>query len=309
MRPLAGTTLLLLAMTVLAPAQPPATQPKQPPGKARPRLPEGTHVERDLAYGPHERNTLDVYVPKGDGLFPLVIWVHGGAWRGGSKDGGGPAVRLLDRGYAVAAINYRLSQHARFPAEIEDCKAAVRWLRANAAKYHFDPDRFGAWGASAGGHLVALLGTAGDVKELEGNGGHQSVSSRVQAVCDWFGPSDFSKVVEQAIPGTRIDRTRDDCPEALLIGGRIADHPDRVKRANPITYVTKDDPPFLIVHGDKDDVVPVGQSRILHEALKAAGVDSTLVVVPGAGHGTGIGTPETLRQVEAFFDKHLKAKQ
>src|SRR5207247_2461823 len=162
---------------------------------------------------------------------------------------------------------------------------------------------------AACGCSVAQVGADGDVVDLEGGGGNPGVSSRVQAVCDWFGPSDFSKVVEQAIPGTRIDRTRDDCPEALLIGGRIADHPDRVKRANPITYVSKDDPPFLIVHGDKDDVVPVGQSRILHDALKAAGVDSTLVVVPGAGHGQGIGTPETLRQVEAFFDRHLKAKK
>src|SRR5207302_1793987 len=166
----------------------------------------------------------------------------------------------------VASINYRLSQHAIYPAQIEDCKAAVRWLRASAWKYHFDPDHFGAWGASAGGHLVALLGTTGDVKDLEGASDKPGVSSQVQAVCDWFGPSDFSKEAEQALPTSKIDRTKPDCPEALLIGGALADHPDRVKRANPITYISKNAAPFLIVHGDKDDVVPVGQSRILHEA-------------------------------------------
>jgi acetyl esterase/lipase len=303
MKIVVGTLALLLALVMMSRAQPPARP------KAGPRLPAGARVDRDVVYGPHERNKLDVYRPAGDGPWPLVIWVHGGAWQAGSKDGGGPALRLLDRGYAVASVNYRLSQHAQFPAQIEDCKAAVRWLRANAQKYGLDPNRFGVWGASAGGHLVALLGTAGDVKDLDGTGGNLGVSSRVQAVCDWFGPSDFSKVVEQAIPGTRIDRTRADCPEAKLIGGRIADYPDRVKRANPITYISKDDPPFLIVHGDQDTTVPVGQSRILHEALKAAGVDSTLVVIPGAGHGQGIGTPEMLRRCEEFFDAHLKAKK
>jgi acetyl esterase/lipase len=299
---------VLLAIGALkVPAQEKA-QPKARPPFA-PRTPEGTKILKDIEYGPHERNKLDLYVPKADGPLPLVIWIHGGAWRAGSKDGAGPALRLLDRGYAVASINYRLSQHAQFPAQIEDCKAAVRWLRANAKKHNLDADHFGVWGSSAGGHLVALLGTSGDVKDLEGDGGNPGVSSRVQAVCDWFGPTDFSKMVEQAIPGTKIDRTTANCPEAQLIGGRLADHPDRVKRANPITYASKDDPPFLIVHGDQDTTVPVGQSRILHDALKAAGVEATLIVVPGAGHGNGIGTPETNRQVEGFFDKHLKPKK
>jgi acetyl esterase/lipase len=300
----AAVTILLLAFTLLAPAQPTRVRTK-----AGPQLPEGVKVERDLAYGPHERNKLDVYLPPGDGPKPLLIWVHGGAWMAGSKNDGNPALRFLDKGYAVAAINYRFSQHAVFPAQIEDCKAAVRWLRANAKKYHFHPDHFGAWGASAGGHLVALLGTAGDVKELDGPSDRPNGSSRVQAVCDWFGPTDFSKEAEQALPTSKIDRTKPDCPEAKLIGGPLAEHPDRVKRANPITYVTKDDPPFLIVHGDKDDVVPVGQSRLLDDALKAAGVESTLIVVRGAGHGNGIGTPEQMRQIEAFFDKHLKTKK
>jgi acetyl esterase/lipase len=306
MQRLTWTSLLLCALAGSSAAQEPQKPQPKKPGK--PVLPPGTRVERDLEYGPHgERNTLDLYLPaKADGPLPLVIWVHGGAWRGGSKAGGGPALRLLTHGYAVASINYRLSQHATFPAQINDCKAAVRYLRANAKKYGLDPDRFGAWGSSAGGHLVALLGTAGGAAELEGDGRNAGVSSRVQAVCDFFGPSDFSKVVEQAIPGTKIDRTSPNCPEALLIGGKIADHPDKVRRANPITYISKDCPPFLILHGEQDDVVPVGQSRILDEALKAAGIDSTFVSVPDAGHGRGIGTPEHWKAILAFFDKHLK---
>ncbi|HEX4588894.1 MAG TPA: alpha/beta hydrolase [Gemmataceae bacterium] len=300
----AAVMFLLLGFTPLAPAQ-----PNRPPAKVVPWLPEGSKVEKNLAYGPHERNKLDIYLPPGDGPKPLLIWVHGGAWRAGSKDGGNPALRFLDKGYAVAAINYRLSQQALFPAQIEDCKAAVRWLRANAKKYNLDADHFGAWGASAGGHLVALLGTTGDAKDLDGDGGNRGTSSRVQAVCDWFGPTDFSKEAEQALPDSAIDRTKPDCPEALLVGGPLAEHPDRVKRANPITYIGKNCPPFLIVHGDKDNVVPVGQSRLLQDALKVAGVESTLLVIPGAGHGSGIGTPDQMRQIEAFFDRQLKVKK
>src|SRR4051794_4436800 len=153
-------------------------------------IPEGTKVVKDLAYGPHERHKLDLYVPPGNGPLPLVIWVHGGGWEKGSKAGGGPALDLLAKGYAVAAINYRLSQHAVFPAQIEDCKAAVRFLRSIAKEYDRDPDHFGAWGASAGGHLVALLGTTDD-QAFPAGPGEKQLSSGVQAVCDWFGPSDF----------------------------------------------------------------------------------------------------------------------
>src|SRR5205085_165270 len=138
-----------------------------------------------------ERNRLDLYLPeKAQGRLPVVVWIHGGAWRAGSKDHC-PAVPLTAKGFAVASINYRFSQHAVFPAQIEDCKAAIRWLRANADKYHLDPDHIGAWGASAGGHLVALLGTSGNKKELEGKGGNLEQSSKVQCVIDWFGPTDL----------------------------------------------------------------------------------------------------------------------
>jgi acetyl esterase/lipase len=279
-------------------------------GRPRPRLSEGTRVERNLAYGPYGgRNRLDLYLPPGaKGPLPLIIWIHGGAWLGGSKDEGNPALPLLGRGYAVASINYRLSQQARFPAQIEDCKAAVRFLRANAKKYGLDPKRFGVWGASAGGHLVALLGTSGGVKELEGDGPNQGVSSRVQAVCDWFGPVDLLKMGEQSGPHSQLRHDAPDSPESRLLGGPVQERKELARRANPSTYIDKDDPPFLIFHGDHDDLVPVQQSRMLDKALKAAGVESTLVVVSGGGHGPGIGTPENLKKIEKFFDRHLKER-
>jgi acetyl esterase/lipase len=281
---------LLLAASALVPAQ-------QPQG-----VPEGVKVLRGLEYVAkgHERQQLDLYLPeKSDGPRPLIIWIHGGAWRGGSKDKC-PAVPFVARGYAVASINYRLSQHAVFPAQIEDCKAAVRWLRAHARKYGLDPERFGAWGASAGGHLAALLGTAGDVKDLEGQGGNLDQSSRVQAVVDWFGPTDLLKM------GGSHDNPKS--PESLLIGGPVQQHKEKAARANPITYVTRDDAPFLILHGDKDPTVPYNQSELLAEALKKAGVEVTLRRVAGAGHGgKDFNSPENRRLMEEFFDRHLKA--
>ncbi len=192
-----------------------------------------------------------------------MIWIHGGGWQNGNK-GGGPALALLEQGFAVATINYRLSGDAIFPAQIHDCKAAVRHLRGKAKEYGIDPERFGVWGSSAGGHLVALVGTSGDVKELEGEVGEfTSVSSRVQAVCDWFGPTDFLKM------GGRHDDAGS--PESKLIGGPIQDNKELVAKANPITYVSADDPAFLIQHGDKDPAVPYNQSELGEVPLGEAG--------------------------------------
>jgi acetyl esterase/lipase len=275
-----------------------ASQAQRPQAK----VPEGTKAHRDLEYvkGGHERQRLDLYVPeKADGPLPVIVWVHGGAWLGGSKEGVGPALSFIRKGYAVASINYRLSQHARFPAQIEDCKAAIRWLRAHAKEYNLDPDRFGVWGASAGGHLVALLGTSGDVKDLEGKEGTPGQSSRVQAVVDWFGPTDV----------TRMGGSHDgpDSPEARLLGGPVQENMEKAVRANPITYVSRDDPPFLIMHGDKDPTVPFSQSELLLEALRNAGVEATFMPVKGAGHGgREFSSEENCKLVEGFLDKHLK---
>lgn len=267
-------------------------------GTAAPR------VLRDLEYVPggHERQKLDLYLPSETISEPLalIIWVHGGAWMSGSKDYC-PARPLLEQGYAVASINYRLSQHALFPAQIQDCKAAVRWLRAHASEYELDPKRFGAWGASAGGHLVALLGTTGDVEEFD-VGENLDQSSRVQAVCDFFGPTNFAKM--SAFP-SEMNHDAPDSPESKLIGGPVQKMPDEVRQADPITYVTKDDPPFLIVHGDMDPVVPHNQSELLLVALEKAKVPVTLYTVKDGGHG-GFQDPEVDKLVSTFFAENVK---
>jgi len=268
--------------------------------KGLPRLPEGVKALRDLQYveGGHERNRLDLYLPeRATGRLPLIVWIHGGAWLGGSKEGC-PALPFTSKGYAVASINYRLSQHAVFPAQIEDCKAAIRWLRANAAKYGLDPDRIGVWGASAGGHLVALLGTTGSVRELEGSGGNLDQSSRVQCVVDWFGPADLLTMAgSHDDPGS---------PEARLVGGPVHENKDKARKASPVTYVSKDTAPFLIMHGDQDNTVPPSQSKVLTNALKKAGVEVKLVIVKGNGHGgPGFNSSENRKLIEEFFAQHL----
>lgn len=253
----------------------------------------------DLAYvrDGHARQKLDLYLPGSGTNFPLLVWVHGGAWQGGSKDKC-PARWLVDHGFAVASINYRLTQHAIFPAQIQDCKAAIRWLRAKAREYGFDRDKIAAWGSSAGGHLVALLGTAGDVKEFE-VGEHLDYSSTVQAVVDFFGPTDLPKMQEQAGEKGVMNHDAADSPESKLVGGPIQQNKDKAAKANPITYVSKDDPSFLILHGDADFLVPIGQSEMLHAALKGEGVSSTFLVMQGKGHG--FGGPEVNEKVLTFL--------
>jgi acetyl esterase/lipase len=265
-----------------------------------PPLPKGVKAMRDLAYVPdgHERQKLDLYLPeKADGALPVVVWIHGGAWRAGSKDRC-PAVFLVPKGYAVASINYRLSQHAVFPAQIEDCKAAIRWLRANAKKYHLDPKRVGVWGASAGGHLVALLGTTGNMKGLEGKG-NLDQSSKVQCVVDWFGPTDFRNAPRGS--------DNPNSPVTQLLGGPASKEKEKAAQASPLAHVHKGCPPFLIMHGDQDKTVALAQSEKLAEALKKADVPVKLVVLKGDGHGgPQFRNEESRKRIEAFFDKYLK---
>lgn len=295
------TAVLISAFSIPATAQ--ANEPSQLRA-GRPNVPEGTRILQDLAYVPdgHERQKLDLYLPRQSedaGPLPLIVWVHGGAWRAGSKENC-RSIRFLRQGYAAASINYRLSRHAIFPAQIEDCKAAIRFLRANAEKYNIDPNRIGVWGASAGGHLVALLGTTGDVKEFD-KGPNLHVSSRVQAVCDFFGPTDLTKMSDFE---STMDHDAPDSPESLLVGGPVQENKEACKLANPITYVSKDDPPFLICHGDKDMLVPHNQSVLLYDALKKADVSVKFHTVKGGGHG--FRDPDAERMVQDFFDKHLK---
>ncbi len=269
-------------------------------------------ADRDRVYAetPRKKLLLDVYrpaKPKSDSL-PLLVWIHGGAWRKGSKGDGKQVTPFVESGdYVGASINYRLSQEAIFPAQIHDCKAALRWLRAHADEYGFDPRRVGVWGSSAGGHLAALLGTSGGVRELEGDvGGNLRFSSRVQAVCDFFGPTDLLRMDAHSI-SDRMIHNAPDSPESQLIGGPIQDHPDQAAKANPINYITPDDPPFLIVHGDRDPLVPFNQSELLHAALDHAGVPSTLHKVVGGEHGNGgeFGSDALHQRVAAFFELRL----
>lgn len=294
-----------------------AKSQQQQSGRSRQvQLPAGAKLERDIVYARigDRKLLLDLCLPaKGTARLPVIVWVHGGGWRGGRKNAGSRARPMLDRGYAVVDVGYRLSGEAIFPAQVEDCKAAVRWVRANAAKYGLDPDRIGAWGSSAGGHLVAFLGTAGDVKEFDTEA-NAEYPSRVQAVCDWFGPTDFLQMDKHSLQGSRLIHDAPNSPESLLVGGPIQDEPYKslARKADPITYVTKDDPPFLIMHGDKDMSVPLHQSELLYDALKKAGVEATLYVVKGGGHGLrgGEESSEKLFEIVAnFFDKHLKRQK
>jgi acetyl esterase/lipase len=232
---------------------------------------------------------------------PVIVWIHGGGWQGGSKENT-LGLAFVPKGYALASINYRLSQHAVFPAQIQDCKAAIRWLRANASKYHLDAEHIGVWGTSAGGHLVALLGTTGNLKELEGDGGNLDQSSRVQAVVDWFGPTDFTHGWPRFNPPNS--------PVARLLGGPVTENKDKAAQASPVTHVSKDAAPFLIMHGDKDNLVPLSQSEELAEALKKAGVEVTFRALQGSGHGgPAFMNPENRKLIEDFFNKHLRRKK
>lgn len=260
---------------------------------------------RDLPYvtGGHERQQLDLFLPVAGAKRPLVLWIHGGGWESGSKSGC-PARGMVARGYAVASVGYRLSQHAIYPAQIEDCKAAIRWLRAHASEYGLDPERFGVWGASAGGHLAALLGVTNTTREFA-VGENLDQPSDVQCVVNWFGPADFLHWGN--VPATNPENPRS--PLTKLIGGTIKTRVELARRASPVYFVRKGAPPFLIMHGDRDEVVPLQQSRELHTALETAGADSTLRVYAGAGHGGGaFGSPENIKEMQDFFDKHLRPR-
>ena len=297
------STVLPFAFAVQA-QQPPAPA-NGPAGNVAP-LPEGAQTFKDIQYVPDNgrRHTLDLYLPpQTNKPLPLIIWIHGGAWRAGFKNDC-PARRFVARGYAVASVAYRLSQQAIFPAQIEDCKTAVRWLRAHAREYHLDPERFGAWGASAGGHLVALLGTTGGVKEFD-QGANLNVSSQVQAVVDFCGPTDILRLAEQSGPNSQVNHNATNSPESQLIGGPVQENKDKANRASPITYVSKGAPPMLIVHGDADTFVPYQQSEELYQALKKAGVDAQLRLIKGAGNEEDFGA-DVNELVGQFFDEHLK---
>ncbi len=221
------------------------------------------------------------------------------------------SAKLVATGYAAASIEYRFSQQAVFPAQIQDCQAAIRWLRANSKKYNLDPDHFAVWGTSAGAHLSTLVGVTGGKKAFPMIGGNEDQSDQVQAVLDWFGPTDFNTVMSQAAADMNVKciykfNTKTD-PYSGLIGVPLNSDSAKGDAVSPAHYVSKDNPPILIFHGTHDAQVPFAQSEELYAAFEKAGVDATFQVFPGAGHGGSVfNRPAVSDLVQRFFDKHLK---
>jgi len=264
---------------------------------------------------------LDVHLPKnGKAPFPVVIVIYGSAFFSNSSkaavfnDGWGQ--KLLKNGFAVVSINHRSSRDALFPAQIQDVKAAIRFVRANSQKFSLDNSFIGITGWSSGGHLSALAGTTNTTKtdkingldiDIEGNlGGYTQTSSSVNAVVDWFGPTDFL-IMDQC--GSSMNHDDAKSPESSLIGGAIQENKEKTALANPISYVNKSNPPFLIFHGDKDPLVPHCQSEMLLEKLRAAGVESELVLVAGGQHGPGVMIDKYYDKSIAFFKNELKNRK
>lgn len=280
------------------------------------------HVLHGLVYGRVNdlELKLDLHLPvQASGPLPVVLWLHAGGWREGGR-GFCPIANLAKEGFAVASVSYRLSGQAVFPAQIEDCKAAVRWLRAHAAEYQLDPTRIGACGESAGGHLAALLGTTGDDPELEGQvGGNPSLSSRVQAVVALCPPVDLTDMLDHARERSfwRKLFTSGDFNAAKyafargyalekLFGGPLPAHAEMVRRASPLAHVTADDAPSLLFHGRNDPLIPCAQSEAFAAALRAAGVEERLVTVETSVHGFGRFRPEMMAETRTFLSRHLR---
>lgn len=300
---------------VFAEEKPAESAPKKTPAAPpEAKLPRGVRAERDVSYIPNGDNAqrLDLYLPEtpAERPLPLIVHIHGGGWMGGNKYPC-PVVDMVNRGYAVASVEYRFSQKAVFPAQIQDCQAAIRWLRANSQKYNIDPDHIGVVGGSAGGHLSALVGTAGGQKAFPLIGGNEDQSDRVQCVCDIFGPTNFATVIQQAEEDKNVRNvfkfnTPGD-PYSSLIGKSLDADNQLTDSVSPIHFVSKTTPPMLILHGTHDALVPYAQSQELVAALKNQGVEVWLQTLPGAGHGgPAFGKPAIVKLMRDFFDKHLK---
>jgi len=288
--------------------------------------PAYTHYIRrrylDVPYTPFEKrslsHTLDIYLPdEGEEPFPVILSFHGGAFMGCDKADMQllPMLAGLERGYAVVAVNYRLSWEAAFPALVQDAKAALRWVRGNADWYYLDPKRIATWGGSAGGYLSTMLGVSAGIPELEDLSlGYPDQPCTVQAVVDWFGPTDFLKMDEQLAasgltPMEGMEHSGEDSPESLLLGDKITEIPERVKAANPETYIRENAAPFLIQHGVDDFTVPVQQSIGLAEKLKRVCGDERVVLelFDGFEHGDRrFDSPVNVKRVLDFIDQHLK---
>jgi arylsulfatase A-like enzyme/pimeloyl-ACP methyl ester carboxylesterase len=277
----------------------------RPAGDVRPPLPPGVKVVTNQTFVVHKTGAvlLDLYLPseKPATPLPVVMWIHGGGWKSGAKEPC-PWVYLAADGYAVASINYRLIHEAQWPAQIDDCRAALGWLRENAEKYTLDPRRIAVGGSSAGGHLAALLGTTHGPSHV--SGGEQQ--ARVRAVIDLFGATDLLTIPANVPSPDKTDADLAKSNAARLLGGIIRDIPDKAQLASALHQVSSDDAPFLIIHGSNDTQVPLDQSQRLHEALQKAGVSSTFHIVDGAGHGgKEFDSDEVRNKIRAFLQEKL----
>ena len=249
---------------------------------------------------------LDLARPgKGEGPYPALVFIHGGWWSAGSRQTS-YIKRAAERDYVAMSVDYRLTRvkdgpktKYPFPAQLHDVKCAVRWLRANAVKYKIDPARIGAFGLSAGGHLALMLGFTDSSDGMEGNCGNLNFSSKVQAVVSLAGPTDLASFFETRY----VDKNM----IMWLIGGSLEEMPEKYRQASPITYVSEDDPPVLMVHGDQDKTVPPQQAQLLDRKMKEIGVSHTLIMQKDVGHGVNINM-STDYPVWDFFDKHLKTQ-
>jgi acetyl esterase/lipase len=269
--------------------------------------PEGVRILRDWTYATvaGEALQLDLYLPESfDQPLPLIVWIHGGGWVTGERSPC-PVAPLATRGYAVASISYRLSRgDVTFPQPLHDCKAAIRWLRTNAWRFGCDPERIGVLGASAGGHLAALLGTTQDDPAFEGTEGIAGVSSRVQAICTLFAATDFVHLEE-----VEDDHWRINLVAKALLHGPPSKHPELAAAASPISHVSRDDAPFLLIHGLADGMIPPAQSERMHAALKEAGADSSLLLIEDMPHGNRtLARPDLQQAVDVFFSRHLRPR-
>jgi acetyl esterase/lipase len=270
-----------------------------------PAVPKAVDFKSGIEYAKAggERLLLNLAAPKkGAGPFPAVVCIHGGGFRGGKREGyDGLCVRLAEQGYVAVTVSYRLAPKHPFPAAVHDVKAAVRWVRANAAKYHIDPARVGVTGGSAGGCLAQFLGVTAGVKEFEGDGGNAGESSRVACVVNVYGPSDFTRSYGKSVDAAEV--------LPLYLGGDLRSARKKHIRASPLYWVTPDAAPTLCIHGTDDRYVAHEQAVWLVERLGAAGVESRLLTLQGAGHGfKGKDAQAAEKALVAFFDKHLKKK-
>jgi acetyl esterase/lipase len=263
---------------------------------------------------------LDIYLPEVQKeKYPVVIAIYGSAWMANNlKEGVMFSIgkSLLDAGFAVVCPNHRSSRDALFPAQIHDIKAVIKYVRANAGKYSLDTSFIGITGFSSGGHLASLAGTSGNVRQykigsatidIEGNvGQYLNYSTKVDAVVDWFGPIDLL-----TIDSCRHEKIFDEnnAPEVMLMGCPMLQNKEKYMLANPMTYIDANDPPFLIFHGDKDNLVPYCQSELLYSALNKSGVPTKYILVPGAGHGPGLFEDDYYKMMTDFFMENMKKKQ